>query len=157
MINQDGQIIGGHQRKRVMMVNGYTAAELVDVRVPSRQLTEREAAELNVRLNRNAGAWDWDILANEFEIDDLKDWGFKPYELGIAGAADVNEMWEGMPEFGSEDMGPVRTIKVNFATQGDVEIFAELLGQKITDKTRSIWYPEVERLDLTSEAYRDES
>lgn len=81
VINLDGQIIGGHQRKRVMMVNGYMAADLVDVRMPSRQLTDREAAELNVRLNRNAGAFDWDILANEFEVADLLDWGFTAFDL----------------------------------------------------------------------------
>ena len=81
VINQDGQIIGGHQRKRVMLANGYAVGDLVDVRIPSRQLTEREAEELNLRLNRNAGSWDWDILANEFEVADLLDWGFSAFDL----------------------------------------------------------------------------
>ena len=99
IINQDGQIIGGHQRKRVMMVNGYTAADLVDVRVPSRQLTEREAAELNLRLNRNAGAFDWDILANEFEVADLLDWGFTAFDLEIH---DMPEKEEGAEPTGRD-------------------------------------------------------
>ena len=81
VINRDGRIIGGHQRKRVMLANGYAADDLVDVRVPSRQLTEREAEELNLRLNRNIGSFDWDILANEFEIADLLDWGFTDFDL----------------------------------------------------------------------------
>jgi len=39
----------------------------------------------------------------------------------------------------------------------NVDSFAELVGQTITEKTRSIWYPKTEQLDLTSEAYVDES
>ncbi len=91
IINLDGQIIGGHQRKRVMLANGYGAADLIDVRVPSRQLTEQEAAELNIRLNRNAGAFDWDILANEFEIADLLDWGFSAFDLEMHDLAEEPE------------------------------------------------------------------
>ena len=81
VVNADHSLIGGHQRKRVMLLNDYTKDSLVDVRVPDRQLTEREAEELAIRLNKNAGNWDWDMLANEFEIDDLVDWGFSTDEL----------------------------------------------------------------------------
>lgn len=85
VINADNQIIGGHQRKRVMLDNGYSADDLVDVRVPSRQLTEKEAEELNIRLNRNSGDWDFDVLANEFELDELLEWGFTEYDFQLAG------------------------------------------------------------------------
>jgi hypothetical protein len=37
---------------------------------------ERER-ELNIRLNKNTGDWDMDALANNFNVDDLKDWGFE--------------------------------------------------------------------------------
>lgn len=81
VVNADHSLIGGHQRKRVMLMNGYTVDSLVDVRVPDVQLTEREAEELAIRLNKNSGNWDWDTLANEFEMDDLMDWGFSTEEL----------------------------------------------------------------------------
>mgnify|MGYP003395732199 CR=1 FL=1 len=39
--------------------------------------------ELNISLNKNiAGEFDWDILANEFKIPELKEWGFEEFELG---------------------------------------------------------------------------
>jgi hypothetical protein len=41
--------------------------------------------ELNVRLNKNMGEWNFDTLANNFELDDLKDWGFSDFELYDAG------------------------------------------------------------------------
>jgi len=81
IINRDGGLIGGHQRKRLLA----DPDAIVDVRVPSRQLTEREAEELAIRLNRAQGDWDFDALANGFEIDDLLDWGFEEQELRQGG------------------------------------------------------------------------
>ena len=80
VINLDNTIIGGHQRKRILKMINDPNYE-VDVRVPERLLTDEEVAELNVRLNKNSGNWDFDILANEFEMDDLLEWGFSEKEL----------------------------------------------------------------------------
>ncbi len=49
----------------------------------------------------------------------------------------------GMPEFEQDDDRPFQSLKVHFANQGDVERFAALVGQKITPKTRYMWYPEM--------------
>ena len=38
--------------------------------------------ELNIRLNKSGGDWDFDLLSN-FEIEELKEWGFKEIELGL--------------------------------------------------------------------------
>ena len=70
---------------------------------------------------------------------------------------DPSEEWIGMPEFEQEDLTGVQAIHVHFKTRADVEVFAELIGQKLTDKTRAIWYPEAERIDMKSEAWADES
>ncbi len=78
VINKDNMIIGGHQRKRVLEDLGITET---DCWVPDRQLTHQEACELCVRFNKNAGEWDWDILANYYEPDDLCEWGFSESEL----------------------------------------------------------------------------
>ncbi len=81
-INTDNVIIGGHQRRNVMLLmKEYGNGAEIDVRVPSRILTKPEVAELNIRLNKNTGSFDFDALANNFEVDDLLDWGFEPFEL----------------------------------------------------------------------------
>lgn len=80
VINTDGTIIGGHQRCRVLKKLGYTE---VDVYLPEHDLTEKEVQELNIRLNKNVGDWDFDILANSWEVPDLLDWGFTLDDLGI--------------------------------------------------------------------------
>jgi hypothetical protein len=78
IINTDNTLIGGHQRKRVLKKLGY---KQVECWIPSRTLEEKEIEELNIRLNKNTGDWDWDILANEWEFEDLLNWGFTPEEL----------------------------------------------------------------------------
>ena len=78
IINTDNTLIGGHQRKRVLKKLGY---KQVECWVPSRALEEKEIEELNIRLNKNIGEWDWDILANQWEFEDLLNWGFTPEEL----------------------------------------------------------------------------
>ncbi len=83
-INTDNVIIGGHQRRNIMgLMKEYGNGAEIDVRVPSRTLTDREVAELNIRLNKNTGSFDFDILANNFEVDDLLDWGFTAWELDV--------------------------------------------------------------------------
>lgn len=80
VINTDDVIIGGHQRLKTMRKMGYKE---VDVYVPDEPLTDKEVQELNIRLNKNVGSWDWDILANSWEVDDLQEWGFSSKELEL--------------------------------------------------------------------------
>lgn len=80
IINPDGVIIGGHQRKRILKKIGLKEIECW---VPDKPLEVKEIEELNIRLNRNTGEWDWDILANQFEVTDLVDWGFSLDELSL--------------------------------------------------------------------------
>lgn len=50
--------------------------------------------------------------------------------------------WVAMPEFSQEDMQPAQQIIVSFESRADVEAFQKLIGQKLTENTKSIWFPE---------------
>jgi len=63
-------IIGGNQRIRAAQALGWKEFPCVIV-----SLSEDRERELNIRLNANTGRWDYDILANNFEIDTLEDYG----------------------------------------------------------------------------------
>lgn len=79
VINTDNTIIGGHARVLVLKEQGETECNCY---IPNRKLTKAEVKELNVRLNKNiAGRWDFDILANNYEFDELLNWGFNDGEL----------------------------------------------------------------------------
>lgn len=90
IINQDKVIIGGHQRVRIAKDLGY---QNIECWYPDRLLTEEEVEEFNIRLNKNSGAFDYDILANEFEPLDLLAWGFSEEEL-VGKFSDVEEVEE---------------------------------------------------------------
>lgn len=77
-------LVDGHQRKIVsVQINKLPADTLVDTRVPNRPLTEKEKQELIIRLRKNTGEFDFDKLANFFDVDDLLAWGFSEAELGL--------------------------------------------------------------------------
>ena len=67
---QTGYIVGGHFRVRELKKLGYKEVECVIV-----DLSEEDEKELNIRLNANTGEWDWDILANEWDAEELTEWG----------------------------------------------------------------------------------
>ena len=84
IINSDNTIIGGHQRFAIL----NEASKKVDWEYPPKvpcvilDLSKEQERELNIRLNKSGGEWDFDLLSN-FEIEELKDWGFKEIELGL--------------------------------------------------------------------------
>jgi hypothetical protein len=82
-VGPDNEVYDGHQRKLVWSVLPQFGPDYeVDVRVSSRKLTDRERQKLVVFLHRGAvGEWDWDELANSFELPDLLEWGFDEGEL----------------------------------------------------------------------------
>jgi DNA modification methylase len=84
IINTDNTIIGGHQRKKILeTLMGVDPDYEIDVRIPDRELGIDEMRELNVRLNKNQGEWNFDTLANNFDLDDLLDWGFEKSDLDL--------------------------------------------------------------------------
>lgn len=72
-------IVGGHQRVTVAKEElGYTEVPCVFV-----NLTMKEEKELNVRLNKNQGRWDYEALQEYFDKDWLKELGFLDSELSF--------------------------------------------------------------------------
>lgn len=54
------------------------------------------------------------------------------------------DLWVGMPEFAQKDLTPWQTVPVHFRNERDRNAFAELIGQTITDVTKSVWFPKAE-------------
>ena len=78
IVNKDFTVIGGHQRLKVLNEMQTDTIPCVVL-----NLSKEKERELNVRLNKNTGDFDIDILANEFDIDELVDWGFKHIDLDV--------------------------------------------------------------------------
>src|SRR3990167_3665089 len=86
--NSSGKLplLDGHQRKMIeLQINKVAPDRVVDVRIPSRRLTDRERREIVVRLRKNTWEFDFDKLANNFDVPDLLEWGFSEKELQFEG------------------------------------------------------------------------
>lgn len=86
IINLDNTIISGHQR--IEILKKYKI-KTVECWVADQLLSEKDEAELCIRMNRNHGEFDYDILANEFEVPDLIDYGFTIDELQLGDIEDI--------------------------------------------------------------------
>ena len=78
IVNKNNTVIGGHQRLKICKELKHIEIDCVVL-----DLSKEEERELNIRLNKNQGQFDMDILANEFDIDKLVDWGFKHIDLDL--------------------------------------------------------------------------
>lgn len=78
-IDTDGKIIAGHQRIRALQILGR-GEELIEVRVPNRNLTQEEYDQYLITSNAVGGDWDFEKLKS-FDLGMLTDIGFDKDEL----------------------------------------------------------------------------
>ena len=69
-------IVGGHQRLKIWEELGNKE---VDCSIVNLQLDKER--KLNIKLNKNGGTFDDDLLKEFFEYEELIEWGFTPDEL----------------------------------------------------------------------------
>ena len=70
VVNKDMIVLGGNMRLKAIKEAGHTevAVEIVD-------WTEEKQKEFIVKDNVGYGEWDWDDLANNWDAQELTDWG----------------------------------------------------------------------------------
>ncbi len=173
----DGEIIAGSARlEKVVDVMGTEAEPIVIesdgsrpivvVRTDIAKADDPRAQRLAVADNRVQEidlSWNVEILAglDAETIEGL----WSSYELSQLGEQWANQVgdkpedeWQGMPEFHQENaFGAIAAVKVHFATLEDIEAFAQLVQQTVTDKTRFLWYPKQEKMNLLKLVAHDES
>ena len=91
-------ILAGNQRYKAAKIAGIEEVPVIILH----GLTEEKEREIIIRDNVELGDWDMDILANEWEVEDLKDWG-----------VDIN--WDDVPY---DDI-------VEDASEGSIKDFSE--------------------------------
>ncbi len=85
VVDENMRILGGHQRLYALKDLGYENVTVKQVT----GLSERQKREFTIKDNASSGDWDSDILANEWDVEELEDWGVPKFNL--AGADDPDE------------------------------------------------------------------
>lgn len=70
IVNKDMIILGGNMRYKACKEAG-----LKDVPVKVVDLTEDQQREFLIKDNTSGGEWDWEVLANEWDNEELESWG----------------------------------------------------------------------------------
>jgi ParB-like chromosome segregation protein Spo0J len=81
-IDADNKVLAGHQRLAILKLLGR-GNEVIDVRVPDRKLTNEEYKEYQIRSNKTTGGWNFDALANNFDMEMLMELDFSEMDLGL--------------------------------------------------------------------------
>jgi hypothetical protein len=157
LLDRDGAIIAGNKTveqaaaagiQDVIVVQSDGSA-LIAVQRTDLSLDDPKAQGLAVADNRTSEVsieWDPDVLKDIATDIDLKPF-FTDAELKEATGqldpepASAEDEWVGMPEAHNVDV-QARQIVIHFKSAEDVQEFAELIGQTITDKTKYLWYPQ---------------
>lgn len=112
--NRKNVIIGGHFRWEVAKELGYETIPVVYVDISD--LTKEK--ELNLRLNKNTGEFDWDLLA-KFDESFLADVGFSSSELDGIFDVDVPEEFDLKKELQKLNIQQINTKKGDIYALGE--------------------------------------
>ena len=71
VVNQDMVVLGGNMRLKACEEAGIEQVPIIF----ADNLTEEQQKEFIIKDNSSFGEWDWDLLANEWDVELLDDWG----------------------------------------------------------------------------------
>jgi len=71
VVNKDMIVLGGNMRLKASISAGLKEVPIIR----AEDLTEDEEREFIIKDNVSGGEWDWSMLANEWEQDELEKWG----------------------------------------------------------------------------------
>jgi len=71
VVDSNMVVLGGNMRLKACISAGLTEVPIII----ADQLTEEQKAEFIIKDNVGFGEWDWDLLANEWDVDALTEWG----------------------------------------------------------------------------------
>ena len=125
VVNSDMFVLGGNMR-----LKACKEAKIKELTVIiADNLTEEQQREFLIKDNVSGGEWDWNILANEWDAEQLTEWG-----LGIGGF-DVNS-----ENFGEDfilpdgDKAPFQQMTFTLADEQAIEIQNAISEIKLTNE-----------------------
>tara|TARA_R100001510_G_scaffold56460_1_gene62114 strand:+ start:11422 stop:12003 length:582 start_codon:yes stop_codon:yes gene_type:complete len=71
VVNDDMVVLGGNMRLKACQEAGLKEVSIIQ----ASELTAKQQREFIVKDNVGFGEWDWDMVANEWDSEQLEDWG----------------------------------------------------------------------------------
>ena len=119
VVNQDMIILGGNMRYKACKEAG-----LKEIPIIITDLSEDKQREFLIKDNTSGGEWDWEVLANEWDTEQLEDWGLDvptfatDVDYSILDDEDLSEQLEDMQN------GVKKAIQIEFEAEHYDEAYA---------------------------------
>ena len=107
VVNKDMIVLGGNMRLRACKEAGIKKVHVIF----ADDLTEEQQREFIIKDNVGFGEWDWAMLANEWNTDELTEWGLDIPDFAIPPNED---------ELIGEEKNKPATMKITFPTVLDL-------------------------------------
>lgn len=90
VINSDNIVLGGNMRLKACKEAGLKEVPVI----LADDLSEEQQRQFIIKDNVGYGEWDWDDLANNWNIEDLSDWGLDIPDFAVKEAEAVEDDYE---------------------------------------------------------------
>jgi ParB family transcriptional regulator, chromosome partitioning protein len=151
LIDEKNKVIAGHGRLEAAEQLGINKIPCIALKnLTDAQKRAYVIADNQIALN---SGWDFSKLKEELlslkGMDfDLSTVGFRDDELDVLLRTnqefDADSEWVGMPDYDNQDKTAFRSLIVHFKDNGAVQEFCEVTNQRLSDKTKYIWFPVIE-------------
>jgi ParB-like chromosome segregation protein Spo0J len=128
VVNDDMVVLGGNMRLKACKEAGLKMIPIIK----ANQLTEQQQKEFIVKDNVGYGEWDWDDLANNWDAEQLTDWGLDIPNFNTEGFADKNK------ELSLNDITDLMTINLKY-TEEEYHIVKDALLKIASTPEQAIW------------------
>jgi hypothetical protein len=127
VVNQDMIVLGGNMRLKAIKEAG-----IKEINVDIVDWNEQQQKEFIVKDNVGYGEWDWDDLANNWDAQELTDWGLDIPNFNIEGFTDKNK------ELSLDDVTDSMTITLKY-TEDEYHIVKDALLKLAATPEQAIW------------------
>ena len=127
VVNKDMVILGGNMRYKAMIECGYK-----EVNVEVVDWSEQKQNEFIIKDNVGFGEWEWEMVANEWDEIELKDWGL---DLPVFDNGDYSEKNK---ELDINDIEDVMIINLKY-TEDEYHIVKDALLKLASTPEQAIW------------------
>jgi hypothetical protein len=128
VIDENNMVLGGNMRLKACIEAGLTDVPVIH----ANNLSDEKKKEFIVKDNVGYGEWNWDELANEWNIDELTEWGLDIPNFDTEGFADKNK------ELSLDDVTDSMTITLKY-TEDEYHIVKDALLKLASTPEQAIW------------------
>jgi DNA modification methylase len=94
VVNADMIVLGGNMRLKACKEAGLKEVPVIF----AQDLTEEEQKQFIIKDNVGFGEWDWDMIANEWDAEEVEEWGLDIPEFSIKEELEAEEDDYQMPD-----------------------------------------------------------